>query len=122
MTANFTLPTPYSILSDYLAAIENPAHDDIYDLIRNHLDTPHEADPADYPSMTTGGIRLHIFNRIVALLIEMNTDEFQRDELSTLAMDLSLCPMHFCDWAACFDDDDDECAAIRAVFPHSHDT
>lgn len=47
---------------------------------------------------------------------------FLRDELSEIAMELSLCPMHFIDWAACFDDERDECAAIRAIFPYSHDT
>lgn len=33
----------------------------------------------------------------------------------------SLCPLHHCDYAACFDDDDPECAAIRLIHP-SHDT
>lgn len=44
-----------------------------------------------------------------------------RSECAQLAMDLSLCPMHYNDWAGCFDDDP-ECAQIRAVFPDSHDT
>lgn len=45
-----------------------------------------------------------------------------RDELSKLAMDYSLCPMHFVDWAICFDDEDPGCNQIRQVFPHGHDT
>lgn len=47
---------------------------------------------------------------------------FYRDQISKLAMDMSLCPMHFCDWASCFDDEDEECAAIRSIFPYGHDT
>lgn len=47
--------------------------------------------------------------------------EYTRDWISTTALDLSLCPMHFVDYAACFDDDMPDCAAIRACFP-SHDT
>jgi hypothetical protein len=44
-----------------------------------------------------------------------------RDRITELALSYSLCPMHFCDYAICFDDDDDECAAIRLIHP-SHDT
>lgn len=40
---------------------------------------------------------------------------------SRLLLDYSLCPMHRCDYAICFDDDDPDCAAIRACFPN-HDT
>lgn len=40
---------------------------------------------------------------------------------SLLRLDASLCPMHACDYASCFDDDDPECAAIRDAFP-DHDT
>jgi hypothetical protein len=43
-------------------------------------------------------------------------------ELTTAMMlDNSLCPMHAIDYAICFDDDDPECAQIRAIHP-SHDT
>lgn len=49
-------------------------------------------------------------------------DEFSRDRLSEWAMGMSLCPMHFVDWAICFDDDDVQCRAIRKCFPNSHDT
>lgn len=44
-----------------------------------------------------------------------------RQTLSLLLLDFSLCPMHAIDYAICFDDDDADCAAIRALFP-SHDT
>ena len=43
------------------------------------------------------------------------------DNLSLLRLEYSLCPLHSCDYAICFDDDDAECAQIRDIFP-SHDT
>lgn len=36
---------------------------------------------------------------------------------SLLCLDHSLCPIHRCDYAFCFDDENDECAQIRATFP-----
>lgn len=48
-------------------------------------------------------------------------DYYSRDFISTLCLDNSVCPMHHCDYCACFDDDDEECATIRQMFP-SHDT
>lgn len=44
-----------------------------------------------------------------------------RDDRSQLALALSLCPLHECDYAICFDDEDVECVAIRKIFP-THDT
>lgn len=44
-----------------------------------------------------------------------------RDDISELALSFSLCPFHMIDYQICFDNDDEECAAIREVFP-SHDT
>lgn len=57
-----------------------------------------------------------IRDSIIALI-----DALPRTELTLLAYDLSLCPLHMRDYAICFDDDDDECAAIRAILP-DHDT
>jgi hypothetical protein len=54
-------------------------------------------------------------------VIEM-LDTASRDEVSELAMSLSLCPIHFVDWAICFDDEDPECDQIRLIFPIGHDT
>ena len=45
-----------------------------------------------------------------------------RDEVSEIAMSLSLCPIHFVDWAICFDDSDPECSQVRDIFPVGHDT
>lgn len=55
-------------------------------------------------------------DQLRTLILALSTDA-----RSTLALDLSLCPLHFIDYAACFDDDDAECAAIRTCFP-SHDS
>lgn len=46
---------------------------------------------------------------------------YHRDDITKLALDNSLCPLHFTDYAICFDDDDDECAAIRIIHT-AHDT
>lgn len=43
------------------------------------------------------------------------------DFISQNALALSLCPMHLCDYAICFDDDDADCSQIRQCFP-LHDT
>lgn len=48
-------------------------------------------------------------------------DEHATFALSLLRLDFSLCPMHATDYAICFDDNDPECATIRAYFP-THDT
>ncbi len=60
--------------------------------------------------------------RIAELLDRVWESEFHRDQLSELAMELSLCPLHFIDWAICFDDANPECSQIREIFPYSHDT
>ena len=45
-----------------------------------------------------------------------------RDTITELAMLQSLCPIHFVDWAICFDDEPEDCSQVRAIFPNSHDT
>jgi hypothetical protein len=48
-------------------------------------------------------------------------NEYAKGFISTLALEFSLCPMHLCDYQACFDDDEPDCAIIREYFP-DHDT
>jgi hypothetical protein len=48
-------------------------------------------------------------------------DAHARDILTHIALATSLCPMHLCDYAICFDDRNAECAPIRLIHP-SHDT
>lgn len=52
------------------------------------------------------------------LLAIRNLDTESR---TTMMLEYSLCPLHRCDYASCFDDDDPECAAIRIIHP-DHDT
>ena len=47
---------------------------------------------------------------------------FHVEILTELLMAASLCPLHRCDWAICFDDENPQCEAIRMIYPHSHDT
>lgn len=84
------------------------AADDGYDQLDDIISSS-EADSADVRALLDA-------------LMTLYADEYSRDTLSSLAMRHSLCPMHFIDWAICFDDDDPDCAQIRTVFPHSHDT
>lgn len=41
----------------------------------------------------------------------------RREALTELLLSQSLCPLHECDYAICFDDDDPECASIRQIHP-----
>ena len=63
----------------------------------------------------------YAYDTMRALLTTIDAYPYNRDDLTRLALDDSLCPLHFIDYAICFDDDDDECAAIRTIHP-SHDT
>lgn len=46
---------------------------------------------------------------------------FDRERLTAERLAWSICPLHGRDYAICFDDEDDECAAIRIIHP-GHDT
>lgn len=63
-----------------------------------------------------------LMRRLFSDTFDFAPDELRYRELITeLALAYSLCPMHFCDYAICFDDEDAECAAIRHIHP-AHDT
>lgn len=47
--------------------------------------------------------------------------QLDRESLTNLALSQSLCPIHFWDYAGCFDDDLAECSQIRFIHPN-HDT
>lgn len=57
----------------------------------------------------------------IAHAIQSIIIDLDRDELTAMRLDYSLCPLHACDYAICFDDDDAECAPIRTIHP-THDT
>ncbi len=44
-----------------------------------------------------------------------------RDALTDLALTHSLCPIHFWDYAICFDNEPETCSQVRIIHP-SHDT
>lgn len=55
------------------------------------------------------------------LLTGDNCGIVDRDELTEVLLRHSLCPVHRCDYAICFDDCDPECAQVRMIHP-GHDT
>ena len=85
---------------------------DLRNLLIDSTDSDLESDSAD-----------ELRELILALLTntERPYDESARQSLSELRLRDSLCPMHAIDYAICFDDDDPDCATIRAFFP-CHDT
>jgi hypothetical protein len=76
-------------------------------------------DPSDAPLPTYDYLRSLL--RDIDARIAYPHDETSRQRLSMMLLDFSLCPLHAIDYAICFDDDNPECATIRALFP-SHDT
>lgn len=63
----------------------------------------------------------YIYDYLRALLSIIDAAPYMTERMTALLLDNSLCPMHAIDYAICFDDDDPDCAAIRAIHP-SHDT
>jgi hypothetical protein len=103
-----------------LASMIDIENDDMteYDVVRECLDmtlseslinltNPRMTFDASESSLT------HIKNAFTLLFTE-------RECVTQLALELSLCPLHFIDYAICFDDEDEECKAIRQIHP-SHD-
>jgi len=60
-------------------------------------------------------------NAIATIFMHRDRSHAAREILTALCLDFSICPMHFDDYAACFDDENPECAAIRMIHPN-HDT
>jgi hypothetical protein len=46
---------------------------------------------------------------------------YSRETITELALSDSLCPIHFVDYAICFDDQFPECSQVREIHPN-HDT
>ena len=63
----------------------------------------------------------YAYDTLRPLLATIDDYPYSRDDLTTMLLDNSLCPLHAIDYAICFDDDDPDCAAIRMIHP-SHDT
>lgn len=59
-----------------------------------------------------------IINAFIPIFDMINQPESSMIQYrSILCLKNSICPIHRCDYAICFDDDDDECAQLRAAFP-----
>lgn len=77
--------------------LEDLAHDDLRSILMEEEDVEPETDYYD----------------------ELNTlfHQMTEEEQFNLRLEFSICPIHFCDYAICFDDDDPGCAHVRAEHP-----
>jgi hypothetical protein len=105
---------------DAILALDDPSCD-ISIAFRSMLIDRDDSDFSDFPAAFPHIAAMRDALTAIDARIAYPYDESNRQRLSMLLLDFSLCPMHCCDYAICFDDDDAECAAIRALFP-SHDT
>jgi len=95
------------------------AHDHASFALRSLLIDPRDDDPTGGYGDLDDAIVLELRDLVVRLL-ELQTDA-SREAVTELALGFSLCPLHLHDYAICFDDDEPECEAIRAIHP-GHDT
>lgn len=79
-------------------------------------------DPGEVYRDADEAVEAAAFAKISELIKVIMAYRFSRDEITRITIAQSLCPLHFCDWAACFDDEDKECEQIRAIYPYGHDT
>lgn len=108
---------PYMPSTDALALLAAD-DDDYHALIRDLLICDDLLTLHDFePETRRDDDAYHPTTRAIFELIR----SLDRESLSRLRLDYSLCPLHAIDYAICFDDDDAECSAIRACFPN-HDT
>lgn len=79
------------------------------------------ATPTEQPIPALADPPAYIYDTMRSLLAIIDAYPYNTDDMTKLLLDNSLCPMHAIDYAICFDDDEPDCAAIRAIHP-SHDT
>ena len=88
----------------------------------NDLESVHRPDYDEYlPLVRSGAIIDATIRDLHQSLTVILADPYSVDWMSHQYLENSLCPVHHGDYAACFDDDEDECRVIRQYFP-SHDT
>lgn len=101
------------------------ADEDLSYAFRNLLigDSPAEARESalDGNGKRENDLPLSLFIEMHDLLETIADDPYSRQYMTMLYLDDSLCPMHHCDYAICFDDENPECAVLREYFP-DHDT
>lgn len=126
---------------DHTDACDKGSHrpDDLHDsaswVFRNHflIHIPDSATDADIDEAISAFPELQMPAVDRATLVQLRDDlalvweaansdaPWLREEITFWALSDSLCPIHFCDYAMCFEDDDPECATIRLIHP-GHDT
>lgn len=99
---------------------DDHSHDDFARALRDLL-IDRTATPTDQPIAALADPPAYIYDTLRALLAIIDAYPYSTEHLTKLLLDNSLCPMHAIDYAICFDDDEPDCAAIRAIHP-SHDT
>lgn len=108
--------TPSNALESLMTLLRDDLDYDglLNEFLRDHLGQPINflRDLELHPTQETFAPALELF-------ITVHTD---RDCLTDLCIWFSICPLHFHDWAICFDDDLDDCAQIRTIMPSRHDT
>ena len=94
---------------------------DLYARALRDLLIDRNATPTPQPIAALDDAPAYIYDALRALLATIDAYPYSREYLTKLLLDNSLCPLHCIDYAICFDDDDDECLAIRMIHP-DHDT
>lgn len=111
-----------------------PYNDDDHDANQWHLRLAfidaHESNPFENDAILYPDAQGPEVLEIVRWLFALGLDGYDgpdsnwnpyRQQLTEMALSMSLCPMHLVDYAICFDDEDDECKVIREFFP-DHDS
>lgn len=72
----------------------------------------------DDAAVEAAGRMTPLLRELAGLLAVIRADPYEgREWLTAQLLDYSLCPLHGCDYAICFDDENPECDAIRRVHP-----
>lgn len=111
MTDHHIINDPWTLMA------EMDEDDDLNDFIRELLIGQRYLDPE-------GLLHAYGITEVDSPIAQDYVDRLKaldREGLTTLALSQSLCPLHFVDYAICFDDLDPQCEAIRKVHP-DHDT
>lgn len=115
------MTTSYESANNAINELDELTHDEsIFDATRillcdrdariDDFDEMHMPHPDDFERI----------RRLLNIIFACDSDLI-RERQTDLALAQSLCPLHFTDYAICFDDDDPTCAQIRTIHP-SHDT
>lgn len=91
---------------------------ELLDEIAHMLAMPADA-PTDLRDDVASYVREMIIDQPLAPIADLSA--YDREMLTDACLSLSLCPVHLIDYAICFDDEPDACAAVRLIHP-THDS